>query len=411
MDVVAASKTMRGRCLDCNDAPASHLSLYVISSLEAWFSDRSLPLFLSSPALTRIRNRLGDVALSGFVQGALLLRIASLSQDRERACTYRSQVVWEEAVRRGIDMRQLFVFGKPTELYRATVGGKHIYFQSIPVPDDLVMQQFDRLDDKHYFKKLLHEHGISVSGAHVATNLDAAHSIFDVMRKPVVVKPRIGTRARHTTTNIHTREEFDAAFKLAKQICAYILIEEHYEGAVSRATVVDGQLEGFLQMLPARVTGDGVHTIAERIEEKNRVRPDRVAEVVLQREHLAYLRRSGYTPETVLESGITIDLSRRTGRFEGGATREMKDRIHPKLRAHIERAAGILKVPLVGFDIIIPDPEADPDTQRWGFLEANSLPYIDLHYFPLEGAPSPVAAAVWNLLERHLGVQSAILTG
>jgi D-alanine-D-alanine ligase-like ATP-grasp enzyme len=63
----------------------------------------------------------------------------------------------------------------------------------------------------------------------------------------------------------------------------------------------------------------------------------------------------------------------------------------------MERAARALQTPLVGFDLIIPDPERDPDAQTWGVIEANSLPYIDLHYLPLEGTPSNVAASVWDL--------------
>ncbi len=406
MDVVAASKGARGACVACNDSPVAHGPLYITSSLEAWLADHSLPRFISGPMYIRVRNVLADYVLAFFVQGAVLLGMARFSNDPEGACTYRSQVVWEEATRRGISMEQLFIFGRPTEIYRAELQDKTIYFQSIPVPDDLVGAQFDRLDDKHYFKKLLHEEGIAVSKAHVVTSLDEARIVFNTTRKPVVVKPRIGTRARHTTTNIHTPEEFDAAFILANEICAYILVEEHYEGAVSRATVVAGKLEGFLQMVQARVTGDGEHTIAELVALKNASRPARVAEVVIDDEHRAFLLRSGYTPDTVLENGVTTDLSRRTGRFEGGATREMRDNVHPKLRTVIEDAARKLQTPLVGFDLIIPNPEADPDAQRWGFLEANSLPYIDLHYFPLEGAPSNVAAAVWDLWSEKKSIIS-----
>ncbi len=409
MEVVASSKGAKGACAACNDSPVAHTPLYITSSLEAWLADHSLPRFITGPLFVRVRNALADIVLAAFVRGALFFRMARLSSDRECACTYRSQVVWEEAARRGIKMEQLFIFGKPTEIYRAEYHGMTIYFQSIPVPDALVSEQFDRLDDKHYFKKLLHDNGIAVSGAHVVTSLEEARDVFDSMQKPVVVKPRIGTRARHTTTNIHTRDEFDAAYKLANEICAYMLIEEHYEGAVSRATVVGGKLEGFLQMMQARITGDGVHTIAELITQKNMSRHERVAEVLLDDEHRAFLSRSGYTPESVLPNGVTTDLSRRTGRFEGGATREMRDSVHPSLRAKIEQAAHILKTPLVGFDIIIPDPEANPEKQRWGFLEANSLPYIDLHYFPLEGAPSNVAAAVWDLWDVQSNARSAIL--
>ena len=64
----------------------------------------------------------------------------------------------------------------------------------------------------------------------------------------------------------------------------------------------------------------------------------------------------------------------------------------------------VLKLPIVGFDIIIPDPKTDPDGQRWGILEANSLPFIELHYSPLQGTPSRVAADVWDYVERNLAL-------
>jgi cyanophycin synthetase len=71
--------------------------------------------------------------------------------------------------------------------------------------------------------------------------------------------------------------------------------------------------------------------------------------------------------------------------------------VHPKLREYLERAAAALGVPIVGFDLIIKDPEGDPEIQEWGIIEANSLPFIDLHYLPLHGEPSNVAAHVWDL--------------
>lgn len=410
MDVVASSKGRRGRCAACNDSPVPHVPTYISASIEAWLADNSLSRFATNSLLNRVRIAIADVVLAAFIECVLFLRIARTSRDKNRACTYRSQVVWEEAERRGIDMEQILLFGTPTEIYRARVNGKRIYFQSVPVPDHMTAGQYERLDDKLFLKKFLNERGIAVSRAYEARDLDTARDIFESMRKPVVVKPRIGTRARHTTTNIRTRDELDAAFELANQLCAYVLIEEHYKGAVSRATVVDGVLRGFLQQLPARVTGTGAHTIMQLIEDKNAHRPERVAAIALDDEHLAYLKRSGYTPESVLPDGETIDLSRRTGRFEGGATREIRDTVHPKLRTYVEQAACALKTPLVGFDIIVPDPEGNPDDQRWGFLEANSLPYIDLHYFPLEGEPSNVAAAVWDLWNPHSGIPHEIKT-
>jgi hypothetical protein len=45
------------------------------------------------------------------------------------------------------------------------------------------------------------------------------------------------------------------------------------------------------------------------------------------------------------------------------------------------------------------NPQDDPNNQKWGIIEANSLPFIDLHYWPLYGEPVNIASYVWDLWE------------
>jgi D-alanine-D-alanine ligase-like ATP-grasp enzyme len=160
---------------------------------------------------------------------------------------------------------------------------------------------------------------------------------------------------------------------------------------------VNGTLVGFFQGDPPRVVGDGKRTIRELIAKQNVGKHDRVQEIVVREEHELFLARQGYTLDSALTTGARIDLTHRTGRLFGGETRELLNTVHPSMRAYLERAARILQTPVVGIDLIIEDPVSDPDTQRWGIIEANSLPYIDLHYLPLYGEPSNVASAVWDL--------------
>ena len=398
MEVTAASKGTPGACAACGDMPVMHSTTYALQTIEVWLSDKTQRLGSGLFALlTRLLEPLADAIADGLPRVAYAVGIFRVSNDPERACSYRSQVIWEDAQHRGIEMQQIKSFGYLTEMYRARINGRWIYFQSLPIPRHLSRHTYQGIDDKLLLKRFLRERGIPVTDAALAKNLIQAHAIFERMHKPVVVKPRIGSRARHTTTNIHTTAEIDAAFKSAQVLCRDVLLEEHLEGPVSRATVVAGRLIGFLQMFPARVIGDGIHTIQELVDMKNRTRPERVQAITLDQEHRSYLARSGYTPDSIPERDTDVILSRRTGRFEGGRTKEMPQSIHPKLRAYVERAANELQVPVVGFDIIIADPESDPDMQRWGMLEANSLPYIDLHYAPLEGEATNVAAAVWDL--------------
>jgi cyanophycin synthetase len=62
------------------------------------------------------------------------------------------------------------------------------------------------------------------------------------------------------------------------------------------------------------------------------------------------------------------------------------------------RAAKIIGDPIVGFDFIIPDITKSYKQQRCGFIEANSLPFINLHHEPLVGQPRNVAKKVWDMI-------------
>ena len=55
-------------------------------------------------------------------------------------------------------------------------------------------------------------------------------------------------------------------------------------------------------------------------------------------------------------------------------------------------------VPGVGFDFIIPNISKSWQEQKCGFIEVNSLPFINLHHDPLLGQPINVAAKVWDMV-------------
>ena len=228
-----------------------------------------------------------------------------------------------------------------------------------------------------------------------------AQKLFATLLKPVIIKPRFGSRGRHTTTNITTFEDYKMAFHRAKQLCAQVIVEEHYVGSVYRATCVDGKLAGVLGGDPPRVTGDGVATIAELIEIKNTTKPDRVGLVRVTDKHVEFLRLQGYTLESILIKGLTIDVIEKIGLSYGGSSAEVTDVTHPKLVLELERAAKATGDPLVGFDFITTSVEADPDTVRWGIIECNSVPFINLHHDPLLGTPVNAAGTVWDWVERE----------
>lgn len=325
------------------------------------------------------------------------VRLITSGHQVEKARTYRSQVIWEEAVRRNIPMEQLVLLGSHSDVYRAQIDGSWFYFESLPIPRYYAYDAYRWMDDKYRLNEAVRAAGVPAPFLASVSNERDALEAFKAIGGRAVVKPRAGSRGRHTTTNIITEDALRSAFASAQQLCRYVCVTKHLSGSICRGTVVNGTLVGFFQADPPRLVGDGVSTVDELVAAKNVARHERVQPVELREEHEAYLRRAGYGRESVLPNGESIDLTHRTGRLFGGETRELLTSVHPKLREYLERAANALAVPIVGFDLIITNPESDPDSQEWGIIEANSLPFIDLHYLPLHGEPSNVAAHVWDL--------------
>jgi cyanophycin synthetase len=154
---------------------------------------------------------------------------------------------------------------------------------------------------------------------------------------------------------------------------------------------------GFYRACAPAVVGDGESTIEQLILEKDKNRPDRVEQVLINDELKSHVERAGFTLDEILPVGINLPLTHRTGRLFGGTTREMLSLLHPSFIPFLEKAARVVDLPVVGFDCIVPDPTEDANAQKWGIIECNTLPFIDLHYYALEGKPKNIAGKIWDL--------------
>jgi D-alanine-D-alanine ligase-like ATP-grasp enzyme len=314
----------------------------------------------------------------------------------------RGGVLAAEANRRGYTMDVLRIGKRRQDTYRLTMSGRQLVFAGVPRVDRVEKVTSGWIDDKWLLKQRLMTHGVPVSRGRVVYSLGGAKAVFASLQKPVIVKPRFGSRGRHTTTHIKTAEELVVAYRRARQLGWPVMVEEHLVGSVYRATCIDGKVVGILAGDPPRVTGDGVCTIRELIEKKNETRHVEQGPVRLTEKLDVFLVSIGYTLDSVLPAGHEIDLSEKIGLSYGGKSREMIDVTHPKLLAEFNRAAAAVADPIIGFDFISTDVTADPDTVRWGIIECNSVPFINLHHDPLEGTPADAAGAIFDYLEHQL---------
>ncbi|MCF7834102.1 MAG: hypothetical protein K9L98_01965 [Candidatus Pacebacteria bacterium] len=382
------------KCEYCGDAYVNHGFVLFGGYLSALID----PMFQKmNKLLPDCMIRFVDIFLKFLFNIHLFLRVIKLSENVEKANTLRSKVIWEEAIKRGIKMSQVVFMGIYTDNYRAKINGEYVYFDSLPIPDSMNTLR-KNWDNKYYFKKHFMTQDLPVPKYFkVSLFKNKRKQLFDKIDKPFIVKPQEGSRGRHTTTHIYNIEDFEKAYKIARQLSPAIVMEEQLMGYVCRATCVNGKLAGFYRAEPASVIGDGIHTIEELVVLKNENKPERVSAVEINTEIKEHIGRLGLKIDDVLPKDKKIFLSYRIGRLFGGVTREMLDELHPSFVPVLEKASQFTKLPVVGLDCIIIDPESDEKTQKWGIIECNTLPFIDLHYFALFGKPKNIAGMVWDL--------------
>lgn len=386
----------KNKCVYCGNNPKNHFiskliqtTLVIVSPVFIFFGK-----FQSS-----LVERAIILLLTPYIWFFVKVRLWGMNKDIDKAHTERSKVIWIEAAKRGIEMEQFVVFGKPIEQYRAKIEGKWQYFESIPIPPKMASSSYTWMDDKWLLKNFFKKRNIPVPFGRSISSFKEALKTLNDGTPPFIIKPQLGSRGRHTTTHIYNEKDLELGYLVGKTLCHFVIMEEQLHGSVYRGTYVGGEVVGILRGDPARITGNGVNTIEELIQIKNENRHPKVKEVLVTPLLKDFIGRQGFELSTILEQEKTIDLSEKIGLSYGGYAVEEFTRTHPKTLEYIKKAGDALGAPVVGFDFIISDITKDPDLQRWGIIEANSLPFINLHHFPMEGEPINVAGKVWDLWE------------
>ena len=94
-----------------------------------------------------------------------------------------------------------------------------------------------------------------------------------------------------------------------------------------------------------------------------------------------------------------VTFSQKTSRGCGGTTTEVTDITHRDNVEMLEHVARFLADPLIGVDFIMEDiTKSWKEEQHCGIIECNSLPFIDLHHYPLFGKPNNIAGKLWDLV-------------
>src|SRR5699024_2740298 len=145
------------------------------------------------------------------------------------------------------------------------------------------------------------------------------------LQYPLVVKPVHGSLGKGVTTNIQNETELFKAIKdieIKYEDYHQIIIEEYVEGDEYRVYVVNNEVVAATKRIAANVLGDGVHTIEQLIEQKNKDRknnpylarkPIEIDEIVI-----AFLEKQDLTIDSVPENNQIVRLKGQANISAGG---------------------------------------------------------------------------------------------
>jgi len=326
--------------------------------------------------------------------GKLARTISDDDSDRTRA-------LWTSADKRGIDMAQ-YRCGEIKELFIARFGGVTRLFDGLPRPIGPDAPSLYWMDNKPVMREHFAKAGIPIARGGSVFSEKQGLALFEKLTKPVITKPFTGSRSRHTTIHIDTREGFLKGFRNAKVLSPKVLIEEELEGFVFRGTLIGGKLQAVLRREPPHVIGDGIHTIRELVDAENR-RPERHTHtfhpLTTGTEAEEELTRQKLTWNSVPADGAFVPLNQKISRGIGASNSDVTDLMHPDNKVLLEKIGTLLNDSIVGVDFIMNDVSIPwHEQKRSGVIECNSLPFIDLHHYPLNGVPHDVAGALWDLI-------------
>lgn len=322
----------------------------------------------------------------------------------------RSLVIVRAARKKGVNVMTFKIFGKwATNFFSMKANGQKIIFEGLPLIK-IGYAQLLNFDDKFILKKVLQYNALPYADGKIFHNLKKAMRYAEEIGFPLVVKPNCGSLSKHTTCDIQNEFELKEAICVAQIISREFILEKFISGNVYRITVVgDNALACCLRESP-NVIGDGIHNINELIKIKNNnpLRGDtRQKNFTLHKIHLtektfSLLKKQGLTAESILPKNKKIYLHSKVVLACGADIHDKTDNLHPENKFIFSKLSKILSAPIVGIDFICQDISIPYHKQLCAIIEANSLPYIDMHHFPVSGQPRDVAGyIVNNILHKY----------
>lgn len=258
--------------------------------------------------------------------------------------------------------------------------------------------------DKDLTKSLLGSCGVPVPEGQSVESPEEAWEAAEDIGLPVVVKPCDGNHGRGVFTNLMTREEVEAAYKVAVEEGSGVIVERFIRGLEHRLLVVGGKLVAAAKGEEAYIVGDGQSTVQELIDSQINSDPRRghtedhpLNKVRLDSAARLELARLGLDADSVPKEGLKVLIQR-----NGNVSIDCTDDVHPEVAAAASLAARVVGLDIAGVDLVAEDISKPLEAQGGAIVEVNAGPGLLMHLRPAAGTPRhPGRAIVDHLFPKE----------
>ena len=252
--------------------------------------------------------------------------------------------------------------------------------------------------DKDLTKMLLTQCGVPIPTGDVVHSPEQAWRVAQDIGLPVVVKPTDANHGRGVALDLRKREDIEAAFTMAEREGTDVMVERFIPGDEHRLLVVGNRVVAASRGETARITGDGIHTVAELIELQINSDPRRGEEEDFPLDTIRLkdlptavleLQRQGLDAQSIPEKDRVVVVQR-----TGNMGIDVTDLVHPEVAAVVVLAARVVGLDIAGIDLVAEDISQPLHAQGGAIVEVNAGPGLLMHLKPAIGVPRPVGQAI-----------------
>lgn len=224
----------------------------------------------------------------------------------------------------------------------------------------------------------------------------------------IVIKPTDQNHGDGITIGINSEASLERAINHATKFSDKIIMQRRYRGADCRIIVVDDQVVAAAYRIAAFVTGDGEHTVAQLIEQKNNhpYRGDNHSSP-LNKINIEDVERfiGKAAINSIPQKDEHVTLLGTANLSKGGEAVDITDDLHDSYKEAAIKLSQALEMGICGVDFLISNYNQPLTLDNTVLLEVNSVPGLRMHHFPSVGKPRNAAAAVVDSFARHYGIK------